>query len=311
MIWQTPVHIPSPAFSISHRQRLAMFGSCFADAVSERLKVAGFDVCNNPFGVLYNPLSISTAIRRITEGTPFTADELTYHNGLYHSMMHHGSFSSPDAELCLQQINNQLLAAHEAVKEADVLLLTFGTAWIYEQQGRVVSNCHKMPADIFTRRRLSVEEIVTDWTELLSHPALANKQLIFTVSPVRHLKDGLHENQLSKATLLLAIDQLVQSHPLRNYFPSYEIVMDQLRDYRFYAEDMCHPSRQAVDYVYERFTETYFSEETKQIATECEKLWLLKQHRPLHPNSEAFQKHLLHIQQKEAELQQRYPFLHL
>ena len=200
----------------------------------------------------------------------------------------------------------------EALQQASVVIVTFGTAWVYEYNGEVVANCHKLPANRFVRRRLTVDEIVNMWQPILA--AMPDKHWIFTVSPIRHVKDGLHENQVSKAILLQAVDRLtsIQSNSLmgsKSYFPSYEIMLDELRDYRFYAEDMVHPSAVAVDYIWQRFVETYMTTGTQQEMRILHQLWRDRHHRLLHPDSPEAEQFAEHIKTRLQQLQPRYPWL--
>ena len=192
-------------------------------------------------------------------------------------------------------------------------MLTFGTAWVYEQKhtGRIVGNCHKQPDKLFTRRLLSVEEIVVEYFDLLKmlQELNPNLKVLFTVSPIRHAKDGMHGNQISKSTLLLAIDTLQHHYPMCHYFPSYEIVLDELRDYRFYADDMLHPSPLAIRYLWERFSETFFSSETKQVIVAVQDIRRDLAHKPFHPESEAYQRFLGQIVLKIERLIGKYPYL--
>lgn len=208
----TSVELPAGLPRLTHADRLLLLGSCFAAEMGERLLSAKFRCDVNPYGVLYNPLSISVALREIEAGRSYGAEDLFLFRELWHSPMHHGDFSSADKEKVLETINTRLQEAHAVFSQLDYLLLTFGTAWVYESKetGRVVSNCHKQPEKKFTRRKLSVDEIVLDYKELLSDVLLRNPKLkvLFTVSPIRHVRDGLHANNLSKATLLLAVEQL-------------------------------------------------------------------------------------------------------
>jgi hypothetical protein len=225
--------------------------------------------------VLYNPLSIAQALNGDMRV------ELVEHDGLYHSMAHHGSFSGPDSEQVLRRCLQSLNDLHRQLAEAEVVLVTFGTAYVYYRNGTVVANCHKLPEKQFTRERVTVEEIVSVWRPLIR--SNADKRWLFTVSPIRHKRDGMHQNQLSKATLLMAVEQLQRELPeLVGYFPAYEIVLDELRDYRFYAGDMVHPSEVAADYVWERFCDTYMSASTREQMQQHYKEWLHAQHRPLH-----------------------------
>ena len=282
----TPVNIVKPKFEIAYTDNVLLLGSCFTEHILSKMQSVGMSVNSNPFGVMYNPLSIAQCIKILLGKA--TMPPAVQYDGLWHSMMHHGSFSRADRQEFDKLINRSIEQGREALVRSDVLIITFGTAWVYSgtvdgelHSSRVVSNCHKMPERWFQRRRLTVEEIVEEYTSLLSLPELKDKKVVFTVSPIRHQRDGLHANQLSKATLLLAIDQLRDA----TYFPAYEIVLDELRDYRFFAEDMCHPSAVAIDYVWEKFSATFFSTATIEQVKQEYKLFLRTQHRPLHDRS--------------------------
>ena len=264
---------------IGYEDKILMLGSCFSDEIGEQMKQRNMSVTCNPFGTLYNPLSIAQAINCQLS---IVNSQLVYHDGLWHSMMHHGSFSRPTREEAEEAVKASIETMQKALQEATVVIVTFGTAWIYEMNGEIVGNCHKLPADRFTRRRLTVEEIVTAWQPIIER--YPDKQWIFTVSPIRHVKDGLHENQLSKATLLMAIEQLIDNYQSsnRHYFPSYEILLDELRDYRFYADDLVHPSSLAVNYIWERFVDTFCTSQTRNEMIIQHKRWKQTQHRPLH-----------------------------
>lgn len=270
---QTIVDIQPSEWKIGYEDKILLVGSCFADSIGEMMEQRGLQVTCNPFGTLYNPVSIAQAlnIKHQTSNMP-----LIYNEGLWHSMAHHGSFSRPTREEAEQAVADSIEAMQRALREASVVIVTFGTAWVYEMNGEVVGNCHKLPAERFTRRRLSVDEIVQTWQPILAQ--YPDKHWLFTVSPIRHIKDGLHENQLSKATLLMTVEQLRVG-----YFPSYEIVLDELRDYRFYAEDLVHPSPVAIQYIWERFTEVYCTPQTRNEMTIQYKRYKQTQHRPLHP----------------------------
>ena len=309
----TPVTLPTDLPKLDHRQTLVLMGSCFASGMGDKLRAAKFNCTVNPYGVLYNPLSIATSLHELLEGRIYTADDLYEADGLWHSPMHHGSFSTPSAERTLQLINLAGRRGHEALLHADRLLLTFGTAYVYcdRATGRVVGNCHRLPSDRFERRRLTVDEVVTRCSATLSRllslrPEL---QVVMTVSPVRHLRDGLHDNQLSKSVLLLAADQLCRANSRVHYFPAYEIVMDELRDYRYYADNLTHPSSLAIEYVWQRFTEASFSEPTRRLAETCTAIRLTLDHRPLHPDTPAYDRLLKQTLDKIAELQRQYPYL--
>ena len=307
MKFTTPINI-KPNKTIDHNSRIVMLGSCFAENISKRLIDCGFDVVVNPMGILYNPKSIATALERLIAGTEFTEDELFYHNGLWASFMHHGSFSHADKNEALRTMNERLREGHEQLKNATHLIITFGSAEVYERNGMVVSNCHKLPAREFTHRLLSVDEIKNLYNKEAQN--IAPLQTIFTISPVRYMGEGAHHGQLNKATLLLATNQICKSTGA-DYFPSYEIMMDELRDYRFYATDMIHPSEVAVDYIYERFAETYLTDEAIRTAEEVRKIKKSLSHRPLHPDSEEYEKFQKKLSQQIDAIAKKYPNIKL
>ncbi len=261
---QTPVADEPCKVGISYNDRIMMLGSCFSDNIGRQLADYGFDVCVNPFGTLYNPVSILRSVERLVSGKPFTAADciqIGAGDERWCSFSHHTSFARPGIEEFLENTNNALEAAREHFLKSNKIIITLGTAWCFRNlaSGQIVSNCLKRPAAEFVRERLSVAEVTRTLREIAS---LCNKQIIFTVSPIRHFKDGAHGNQISKSALLLGIESFLEGCPVdlsmdpyyvADYFPAYEIVMDELRDYRFYAEDMCHPSSQTVAYIRDRF----------------------------------------------------------
>jgi len=259
-----------------------MLGSCFSDEIGAQMQQRYLNVTCNPFGTLYNPLSIAQAINY---HLPITNDQLPLveYEGLWHSMMHHGSLSRADKDEAQAVIADSIKTMQQALSEATVVIVTFGTAWVYEMNGEVVANCHKLPESCFTRRRLTVEEIVSAWKPILER--YPDKHWIFTVSPIRHIRDGLHENQLSKATLLQAVEQMVNGkwgNGKLHYFEAFEIMLDELRDYRFYADDLVHPSSLAVNYIWERFVDTFCTNQTKNELVLQHKRWKHEHHIPLH-----------------------------
>lgn len=305
MDFRIPVEIPPYPFRIGPSDRGLVLGSCFAAHIGGWLRDGKMPVCVNPFGVLYNPASISQALERLASGLPFGEGKLFEHNGLWHSFGHHGDFSGPDRDATLTNINHALTEGAAALTKADYLMLTLGTAWVYERQGKVVANCHKLPAREFTRRRLSVAEMVGMLAEQIGR--WPEKRVILTVSPVIHRGDGLMENQLSKSSLIVAAHELVSRFPERvHFFPAYDIVTGELRDYRFYAEDMCHPSPLAVEVVRERFAEALLTPEARELMTEAAVLRRAMDHRPLHPESAEYERFRAKMRQKAESLQQRY-----
>jgi hypothetical protein len=292
MKFRTEVAAVPADFKIRYSDKIVMLGSCFVENISSKFSGAGFQVNVNPFGIVYNPMSLSINLNRLLDNKEFTADDLFRDKDVYHSFSHHGRFSGNDPELVLGGINSSLTDSAAFLRESDWLILTFGTAFVYRLQstGEVVSNCHKVPANQFTYKRLTVEEIVTEWTNLVSRlkATVPGIKILLTVSPIRHWKDGIHENQLSKSILLLAVDELIKRFPDCYYFPSYETLLDDLRDYRFYAEDMLHPSLKAIDYIWEKFSETYFDKETTAKMREYEQIRQALNHVPFYPASEEY-----------------------
>ena len=416
MQFTTPVNI-KPNKTIDHNSRIVMLGSCFAENIGKKLIECGFNVVMNPMGILYNPISIHNALTRIIENREFTEDELFYHNGLWASFMHHGSFSHSDKNEALKMMNERLHEGHEQLKNATHLIITFGSAEVYEHNNNVVSNCHKLPSRQFTHRLLSINEITNAYLEQIDEslttqycpPVLGGRAVgrggqtnncppvlggraerrglslatknylpvleeqaidgggqtnncppvleeqtidgegqtnncppvlggraerrglslatkncppvleeqtiggggqklstIFTISPVRYLSEGAHHGQINKSTLLLATDQICREIGA-DYFPSYEIMMDELRDYRYYATDMIHPSDVAIDYIFERFTDTYLTDEAIRIAEEIKKIKKSLAHRPLHPDSEEYQNFKKKLSQQIAAIAKKYP----
>ena len=295
---QTPVNDDKCLTGISYSDKIMMLGSCFTDNIGRQLVNFGFDVCINPFGTLYNPLSILQSIRRLVDGKHFTEEEcvdMGAGSGLFCSFSHHTSAARRSIETFLQDANESLDKARMHFLESDKVIITLGTSWCFRHEERdiIVSNCLKRPGGEFTRVKLSLEETVSALMEIIGicskEEAGKKKDIIFTVSPIRHFKDGAHGNQLSKATLLLGIDEAIrlvsesvnEARISVDYFPAYEIMMDELRDYRFYAEDMCHPSLQAVDYIRERFLDWALPKEERPQLEDNIRSYRRSCHRPL------------------------------
>ena len=268
---QTPVADEKCRVGISYDDKIMMLGSCFSDNIGKRLSELGFDVCVNPFGTLYNPASIASAVSRLVNGEHFTEkDCVEIGAGCERvcSFSHHTSFSGTDAKEFLAKANDALDTASRFFRECNKVIITLGTSWCFRHigTGSIVSNCLKHPAAEFQRERLEVQEIADLLKEIMNTDCGKRKEYIFTVSPIRHFKDGAHGNQLSKAGLLLGIDSVIGDRA--EYFPAYEIVMDELRDYRFYAEDMCHPTSQTTEYILERFLGWALPADEKQVLEE-------------------------------------------
>lgn len=309
----TRISIPKAPFAFSYTEQTVLLGSCFAENIGKKLEEGKFKTDLNPFGTLYNPSSIASAIRMLLRPERFTGDDLFRHEGVYHSFSHHSRFSSPSETECLENINGRLFSSTEIIRKARRMIITLGTAWVYRLRstGKIVSNCHKLPEKMFDRQMLSVNEITAEWKSLLLSLWEQNPELkiLFTVSPIRHWKDGAHGNQLSKATLLLAVEQLQKEFPGQTtYFPAYEIMMDELRDYRFYADDMLHPSLQAIEYIWERFTETMLSREAQAILKEWKDIQKAINHKPFQPESEAYKHFISQTLLKMERLNEKFPY---
>jgi len=312
-MFATKVEIPESSVKITHQDGITALGSCFSENIGEKMKNVFFDIDVNPFGVLYNPASIRNSLHFLQTDKKFTEKDLFFDGALWHSFAHSSLFSDVSAEKCLEKINSQLEKSRLFFTKTRFLFITFGTSWVYEytENDEIVSNCHKLPAQKFIRYSLSVEQIVNDYKELIQslNAQNADLQIIFSVSPIRHWKDGAHENNLGKARLLLAVNSLQNEFKNVSYFPAYELLLDELRDYRYYASDMLHPSETAINYIWERFSEKYFSAETVKIKKELEQLNADLAHRPLHPQSATYQIFLENIEIKKKKLAEKYPFL--
>ena len=308
----TPVEFPRLPFDLHHKQNLCFIGSCFAENVSHKFVEHKFPTLSNPFGVLYNPTSLANCINDIID-KKFDESQMINHDGLWHSFAHHGSFSKTNKEEVIHEIKQSIEAAHLWLKQTDVLFITFGTASVFEYKNRVVSNCHKLPAKAFARRRLSVSEIIETFGESLKKLRAFNPNLkvILTVSPVRYTKDGLHNNSLNKASLHLATESLIAQHDDCYYLPVYEFVIDELRDYRFFAQDMSHPSSVSVDYLWERISTHYFSPQTDALNKQIIKLIKAHQHRPLHSQPDTHNQFKAKMLHKASDLQKQHPELDL
>ena len=292
---------------------LLFMGSCFATEIGQRLQETKLRCQLNPFGVLYNPLSIASSLRTLLDNKYPTEDAFIFHEGLWHSFSFHGNFSASTKEELMGNIRHSLDTCRDVLKQVTCLFLTFGSTYVYEwkETGKVVANCHKLPERLFNRSRLTVTEIVDEYTSLLQDIWMVNPtmRVLFTVSPIRHIRDGLHENQLSKATLLLAIDQIKQLFPGKVlYFPAYELLLDELRDYRFYADDLVHPSRVAIEYIWQRFSEACFDKDTLMTMKSVKEIKNMIEHRPFHPESEEYERFLQQIVLKIETLSEKYPY---
>lgn len=310
---QTKITVAAPDFLIDYNSRLMMLGSCFAENMGGKFSYYKFDVDVNPCGIIYNPLSVANVLRLIVEGKQFEKSDLRQVGGKWVSLYHHGAFSSTDPDECLRRINDRLTKATGELRTLDLLVITWGTAWVYRytRENIVVSNCHKIPSQEFERSRLSVEDIVKEYLVLIGRLREINPglRILFTVSPIRHWKDGAHGNQLSKATLLLAIDRLREELQHVYYFPAYEIVLDELRDYRFYADDMLHMSGFTVDYIWERFLYSFISPEVLGLMNQIGRVNKGVAHRPFDPQSEEYHRLVKKMLAEIAMISRSYPMI--
>ncbi len=311
--FRTILPLEKATFDINYQSSTLCIGSCFTQNIGELLIENKFPTLLNPFGILYNPISIKNSLAILLSKKEYKADDLFFHQDLWRSFDHHGAFASPHKQQALILINEQLVIARAFLKKTKRLILTFGSAnvFIKKSTGKVVANCHKLPNSNFEKRRLSVTEITEALLPVLKQLSAQNPELviIFTVSPVRHIRDGLLENQRSKATLLLAIENLSKELAFTHYFPAYELVLDDLRDYRFFGKDMIHPNELAINYIWHHFQQMYFSTETTTIFKQVKKIVQASQHRPLHLETATHQQFVRKQLEKIMTFSKQYPFI--
>lgn len=311
--FRTEVNVTPSVCKINHKSGILFIGSCFTENIGARMVEYKFDADINPFGIVYNPLSVLQNLEVILSGKKYTNSDLYNYQDSWISFDHHSRFSFPDPETCMKEINRRIEYAHSRIHTIQYLILTFGTAWIYKikESGRLVSNCHKLPAAFFNRELLKVENILSDYTTFLHELRKINPglRIIYTVSPIRHWKDGPVQNTLSKSILILAIHELLKTFDFTEYFPSYEIAMDDLRDYRFYEGDMLHPNSQMIDYTWDKFCQTYFESDTLKIIKDVGKLKTALKHKPFHPGANKHKEFLYKQKDIVNTLREKYPFL--
>lgn len=312
-MFYTEVKIEKTPGIVVHGQKMWTIGSCFADEIGQRLQQAMFDIRVNPCGTLYNPLSIARMLIRIANCELYSHNDIFCNNGLWHCMDFHSSFSNCDQDETLQRINNVITTLHSELPNLKLLTLTFGSAraFIRTDNGIVAGNCHKLPAENFKVTDLTADEIVRATTEAITHLRTIVPQLriIYTVSPIRHKAYGFHADRLSKANLLIAVDRLCQLDENATYFPAYEIMNDELRDYRFYAADMIHPSEVACNHIYSRFADTFFTNDTRHAADNATRLSRRLAHRPINIDSTEYATFKEGTQQKIESLSKTHPTL--
>jgi len=308
MQFRTKIPILQTDFKIDYNAKIVSLGSCFAVNIAEKFDYFKFENSCNPFGILFHPLAIEKLIDFAVSGKQFTDKDVFFHNERWHCFDAHSDLSNSSKEDLIANLNAITTSLKLQLQSASHIIITYGTSWVYRnlESNTIVANCHKVPQAAFSKEILSVETIEKSIQNTLDliQKINPNVNFIFTVSPVRHLKDGFVENQLSKAHLITAIHQILQS---AIYFPSYEIMMDELRDYRFYAEDMIHPNSVAIDYIWQRFSETSISEESHSIMKEVETIQKGLAHRPFNPNSASHQQFLSKLNDKMVKLQKQFP----
>ncbi|SHG12614.1 GSCFA family protein [Flavobacterium micromati] len=319
MQFRTQIPIPKSKFQIDYTSKILSLGSCFAVNIAERLDYFKFQNSCNPFGILFHPLAIEKLLNLALSKKQISESELIYHNERWHCFDVHSDLSNPNKEDLIASLNSIIQNIREDLEQATHLIVTYGTSWVYRylETNEMVANCHKVPQKEFAKELLSVETIQKsiENTLKLIESVNPNCSVIFTISPVRHIKDGFVENQWSKANLISALHTVLKDSSsiprlgARGLFPSYEIMMDELRDYRFYAEDMLHPNKVAIDYIWERFQQTYISEIALATMEEVANIQKSLSHKPFNPNSESHLKFESKLLEKIAKLENQYSFI--
>ncbi len=305
MKFRTEVNIKESENKIEVDDKIFSIGSCFASEMTDILRKGQLQTLNNPFGTIFNPYSINLALKRLHSSQFYTHEELISYNDEFISLDHHTSFNTRFVHQTLEKINNQIIEGNYFLQDTNWVIVTYGTSFIYEfePQKRLVANCHKIPQVFFKKRLLSQKELTDSISETISNLkdiCKENVQILFTISPVRHTKDGMQENMLSKSKLITALHEVILDTKNCHYLPSYEILMDDLRDYRFYKEDMIHPTTQAVNYIFDKFGEAYFSKETQDFLKENFKINRALEHKT---NDEKDPKYIEFLEKLEKRIQ--------
>ncbi|CAA0246114.1 conserved hypothetical protein [Tenacibaculum maritimum] len=314
MIFHTPIPLKKQStHEINHHATLLLLGSCFSENIGKKLNYFKFQSLINPLGILFHPKAIENLIINATLHKKYTEKDIFLHNEHWHCYDAHSSLSANNKADLLNNLNNGLLHTATQIKAASHIIITLGTSWVYRHlnTNTIVANCHKVPQKKFSKEILTIEEITTSLHTIITHITSINPKssILFTLSPIRHLKDGFIENQRSKAHLLTAIHNSIHNQKNCYYFPSYEIMMDELRDYRFYKEDMIHPNNTAINHIWEKFSATWISEESKKIMQQIDAIQKGLAHRPFNPKSEQHQQFLKKLYKKKETLQQAFPFI--
>ncbi len=302
MNFRTEIKISKPDFDINFNSNIFFIGSCFSDNTGNYFKKYKFKTLINPYGVLYNPESVSNSLNYIIDNKKFTETDLIKFNGKWLSLDHHSSFSDANLNTVIDKINKSTNKAHNFIKQTGFLFITLGTSWVYRynETNKIIANCHKIPAKKFTRELLTTDHIVNNYKILIKKITEINPQIkiIFTVSPIRHLKDGLHQNQISKSILFVAINELNKIFDNTSYFPSFEIINDDLRDYRFYKDDLTHITYFAINYIWKKISIKYFTQDTQNKINEIDKILKAVNHKPYDKNSAEYKKFISDILNK-------------
>ncbi|KAA3624330.1 MAG: GSCFA domain-containing protein [Flavobacterium sp.] len=310
---QTTIPLTPAEDQIDYNSKVLLLGSCFTEHIGDKLEYYKFDNCLNPFGIIFHPKAMERLVERAVLNQPFNENDIFELNGRWHCLEVHSLVSGAEKSTYLNLLNERLTNLGEYLTAATHIILTFGSAWGYRYKpyGAIVANCHKIPQNQFTKEISSVEEVVKIVDRITELITIQNKkvQLIFTVSPVRHLKDGFVENMRSKAHLLAGIHRSSESHPANRYFPSYEVMMDELRDYRFYTEDMLHPNKTAVEIIWNSFSEVWIDPSTASLQKEIASIRSAMAHKPFNPESPSHYEFQEKLQEKIRELQQKLPHL--
>lgn len=297
---------------INYNSKLVLLGSCFSKNIGNKLTYFKFQTHQNPFGILFHPKAIENLITNAINKKEYVSKDLIFQDERWHSFDAHSNLSSSNQEILLKKLNSSVQATNKKLKKATHIIITLGTSWVYRsiETDAVVANCHKIPQKKFSKELLSIVEINKSLKTIISLLKSINKDInvLFTVSPIRHLKDGFIENTQSKSHLIAAIHNIVDCKNV-SYFPSYEIMMDELRDYRFYSEDMIHPNKIAINYIWEKFSETWFEENTGSIMKEIELIQKGMAHKPFDKNSEKHQNFLQNLESKKEKIRTQFPFI--
>lgn len=314
MNFRTQIPINKSGFPIDYHSKLLLLGSCFAENIGDKFQYYKFQTTVNPFGIIFNSISLEKLIKRVVERNYFTDNDIFFHNDLWHCYEVHSELSNPDKEEFLNNLNSVIDLTNQQITELSHCFITLGTSWVYRdnKSNEIVANCHKVPQKEFTKELLSTSQIEESLQNIITliHSINPNVKFVFTVSPVRHIKDGFFENNVSKGNLISSTYKIVNYQlSIANYFPSYEIVLDELRDYRFFEKDMLHPNQLAIDYIWEKLSYAFFFNNTIEITKEVDVIQKALAHKPFNADSNAHLKFVNQLQFRINELQEKYHFL--